>query len=197
MLLPADKVRHVGEAVVMVVGETKAQAMDAAEAVKVQYEELPFVLHSEGAMQPGAPTIWDQVPDNILVETFSGDLEATGLCPRGAHCDEEIPHRPRHRRANGAPFRAWAIRAATKSYLLYAGSGGAVRQRNELIHVVGVPPERLRVISADVGGDFGTSNRTYVEFGLVMWAAKKLGRPVKYTAMRSEAFLSDYQAAIW
>ena len=68
-----------------------------------------------------------------------------------------------------------------------------MRQRNELIHVVGVPPERLRVISADVGGNFGTRNRTYVEFGLVPRAAKKLGRPVKYTAMRSEAFLSDYQ----
>src|SRR5579872_2498954 len=83
--------------------------------------------------------------------------------------------------------------AAADPYLLYAGSGGAVRQRNELIHVVGVPPERLRVISADVGGNFGTRNRTYVEFGLVLWAAKKLGRPVKFTAMRSEAFLSDYQ----
>ncbi len=83
--------------------------------------------------------------------------------------------------------------AATDSYLLYAGSGGAVRQRNELIQVVGVPPERLRVISADVGGNFGTRNRTYVEFGLVLWAAKKLGRPVKFTAIRSEAFLSDYQ----
>ena len=83
--------------------------------------------------------------------------------------------------------------ASTDSYFLHAGSGGAVRQKNELIHVVGVPPERLRVISADVGGNFGTRNRTYVEFGLVLWAAKKLGRPVKFTATRSEAFLSDYQ----
>ena len=66
MLLPADKARHVGEAVAMVVAETKAQAMDAAEAVEVQYEELPFVLHSEDAMQPGAPAIWDEVPDNML-----------------------------------------------------------------------------------------------------------------------------------
>src|SRR5580692_11243357 len=86
MLLPADKVRHVGEAVVMVVAETKAQAMDAAEAVEVQYEELPFVLHSEDAMQPGAPTIWDQVPGNMTVETFFGDPEATDRAfARAAH----------------------------------------------------------------------------------------------------------------
>src|SRR5580658_2901844 len=73
MLLPADKTRHVGEAVVMVVAETKAQAMDAAEAVEVSYEELPFVLHTEDALQPGAPTIWNEVPNNMTVETFFGD----------------------------------------------------------------------------------------------------------------------------
>ena len=195
MLLPADKVRHVGEAVVMVVAETKAQAMDAAEAVEVQYEELPFVLHSEGAMQPGAPAIWDQVPDNMLVETFFGDREATDRAfARAAHVVTKKFHIGR---VTGVPMEPRSALgqydAATDSYLLYAGSGGAVRQRNELIHVVGVPPERLRVISADVGGNFGTRNRTYVEFGLVLWAAKKLGRPVKFTAMRSEAFLSDYQ----
>ena len=85
MLLPADKVRHVGEAVVTVVAETKALAMDAAEAVEVQYEELPFVLHSEGAMQPGAPTIWDQVPDNITVETFLAIAKPRRAFARAAH----------------------------------------------------------------------------------------------------------------
>ena len=194
-LLPADKVRHVGEAVVMVVAETKAQAMDAAEAVEVRYDELPFVLHTEDAMQPGAPTLWDQVPDNITVETFFGDKDATDRAfARAAHVVKRKFHIGR---VTGVPMEPRAALAqydaATDSYLLYAGSGGAVRQQNELIKVVGVPPERLRVISADVGGNFGTRNRTYVEFGLVLWAAKKLGRPVKFTAMRSEAFLSDYQ----
>ncbi len=194
-LLPADKVRHVGEAVVMVVAETKAQAMDAAEAVEVQYEELPFVLHTEDAMQPGAPVLWDQVPNNITVETFFGDSEATDRAfARGAHVVKKKFHIGRVTGVPMEPRSALAqYDAAADSYLLYAGSGGAVRQQNELIKVVGVPPERLRVISADVGGNFGTRNRTYVEFGLVLWAAKKLGRPVKFTAMRSEAFLSDYQ----
>jgi carbon-monoxide dehydrogenase large subunit len=194
-LLPADKVRHVGEAVVMVVAETKAQAMDGAEAVEVRYDELPFVLHTEDAMQPGAPILWDEVPNNITVETFFGDKEATD---RAFACATHVVKRKFHiGRVTGVPMEPRSAvaqyDAATDSYLLYAGSGGAVRQQNELIKVVGVPPERLRVISADVGGNFGTRNRTYVEFGLVLWAAKKLGRPVKFTAMRSEAFLSDYQ----
>ena len=77
LLLPPDKARHVGEAVAMVVAETKAAAMDAAEAVEVQYEELPFVLHSEAAMQPGAPAIWDEKPDNIIVDTRFGNAAAT------------------------------------------------------------------------------------------------------------------------
>ena len=77
MLLPADKVRHVGEAVAMVVAETLAQALDAAEAVEVDYETLPHVLHSEDAMKPGAPALWDEVPDNIAVDTWFGDRAAT------------------------------------------------------------------------------------------------------------------------
>ena len=195
MLLPADKARHVGEAVVMVVAETKAQAMDAAEAVEVKYEELPFVLHSEDAMKPGAPTLWDQVPENMPVVIFFGDREATDRAfARAAHVVTKKFHIGR---VTGVPIEPRSALgqydAASDSYTLYAGSGGAVRQRNELIQVIGVPPERLRVISPDVGGNFGTRNRTFVEFGLVLWSAKKLGRPVKYTATRSEAFLSDYQ----
>src|SRR5260370_3737388 len=77
LLLPADKARHVGEAVAMVVAQTVAQALDAAEAVKINYEVLPGVFHSEHAMRPGAPTVWDEVPNNILVDTLFGDQEAT------------------------------------------------------------------------------------------------------------------------
>ncbi len=83
--------------------------------------------------------------------------------------------------------------AATGRYTLYAGSGGAVRQKAEMADVLGIPPDKLRVLSYDVGGNFGSRNRPYVEFGLVLWAAGKLKRPVKYTATRSEAFLTDYQ----
>jgi carbon-monoxide dehydrogenase large subunit len=194
-LLPADKVRHVGEAVAMVVAETKAQAMDAAEAVEVTYEELPFVLHSEDAMRPGAPVLWDEVPNNVTVETVFGNVEATDQAfARAAHVVAKNFHIGR---VTGVPLEPRAALgqydAATGRYTLYAGSGGAVRQKNELIQVLGIAPENLRVLSPDVGGNFGTRNRTFVEFGLVLWASKKIGRPVKFTATRSEAFLSDYQ----
>ena len=78
--------------------------------------------------------------------------------------------------------------AATGRYTLYAGSGGAVRQKRELATVLGIKPDDLRVLSYDVGGNFGTRNRVFVEFGLVLWASNKLGRPVKFTATRSECF---------
>ena len=194
-LLPADRVRHVGEAVVMVVAATKAQALDAAEAVAVTYEELPFVLHTEDAMQPGAPVLWDAVPNNVTVETLFGDATATDQAfARAAHVVTKKCHIGR---VTGLPLEPraalGAYDAATDKFTLYAGSGGAVRQKNELIQVFGILPDKLRVLSPDVGGNFGTRNRTFVEFALVLWAAKKLGRPVKYTATRSEAFLSDYQ----
>src|ERR1700724_58968 len=194
-LLPADKARHVGEAVAMVVAETKAQAMDAAEAVEVRYEELPFVLHSEDAMKPGAPVLWDEVPNNVTVETVFGNVEATDQAfARAAHVVTRNFHIGR---VTGVPLEPRAALGhydtATGRYTLYAGSGGAVRQKSELVQVLGIAPENLRVLSPDVGGNFGTRNRTFVEFGLVLWAAKKIGRPVKFTATRSEALFSDYQ----
>ena len=83
--------------------------------------------------------------------------------------------------------------AATGRYTLHAGSGGAVRQKNELASILGIKPDSLRVLSFDVGGNFGTRNRVYPEYGLVLWASRKLGRPVKFLATRSECFISDYQ----
>jgi aerobic carbon-monoxide dehydrogenase large subunit len=194
-LLPVDKARHVGEAVAMVVAETKAQAMDAAEAVEVTYEELPFVLHSEDAMRPGAPALWDEVPNNVTVETVFGNVEATDQAfARAAHVVTKNFHIGR---VTGVPLEPRAALghydAGTGRYTLYAGSGGAVRQKAEISTILGVPPDTVRVLSHDVGGNFGTRNRVFVEFGLVLWASRKIGRPVKFTATRSEAFLSDYQ----
>jgi aerobic carbon-monoxide dehydrogenase large subunit len=193
--LPPDRARHVGEAVAMVVAETKALAMDAAEALVVQYDELPFVLHSEAAMQPGAPALWDDAAGNICVDTRFGDAEATARAfARAAHV---VAGKFHIGRVTGVPLEPRAALAAydaaTGRYTLYAGSGGAVRQKRELTAVLGIPAGQLRVLSYDVGGNFGTRNRVFVEFALVLWAAKRLGRPVKFTATRSEAFLSDYQ----
>jgi len=195
LLLPADKARHVGEAVAMVVAETPAQALDGAEAVEVDYEVLPHVVHSQDAMAAGAPKVWDELADNIPVETWFGDREATD---RAFAAADHVVRKDFHiGRVTGVPLEP---RAALAQYdaesgrlTLHAGSGGAVRQKRELATVLGIAPDQLRVLSYDVGGNFGTRNRVFVEFGLVLWAARKLQRPVKFTATRSEAFLSDYQ----
>jgi aerobic carbon-monoxide dehydrogenase large subunit len=194
-LLPGDKARHVGEAVVMVVAESTAQALDATEAVKIDYEVLPGVYHSEDAMRPGAPVIWSEVPNNVPIDTFFGNREATDEA--FARADHVVALDLHIDRVTGLPLEPRAALgeydAASERYTLHAGSGGAVRQKRELAAVLGVAPESLRVLSYDVGGNFGTRNRLFVEFALVLWAARKLGRPVKFTATRSEAFLSDYQ----
>ena len=195
MLLPADKARHVGEAVAMVVAETQAQALDAAEALAIDYEPLPFVTDSREAASAGAPAVWNELPDNICVETFFGNEDATAAA--FATAKHVVEYEFHIGRVTGVPLEPRAAVASfdkeTGRYTLYAGSGGAVRQKHELSHVLGIKPADMRVLSFDVGGNFGTRNRVFVEFGLVLWASKKLGRPVRYTATRSEAFLSDYQ----
>lgn len=121
VLLPADRARHVGEAVAMVVAETKAQAMDAAEAVDVRYEELPFVLHSEDAMAPGAPVLWQEAPSNICVDTRFGNTEATDRAfAQAAHVVSRKFHVGR---VTGLPLEPRAALgvydAATGRYTLY------------------------------------------------------------------------------
>ncbi|HEU0156330.1 MAG TPA: xanthine dehydrogenase family protein molybdopterin-binding subunit [Stellaceae bacterium] len=193
--LPVDRVRHVGEAVAMVVAESTARALDAVEKVAVEYEVQPFVVSPKAALAPAAPVIWDEVPDNVLVDTEFGDRAGTDRAfAAAAHVVAMEFHVGR---VTGVPMEPRAALghydAETGRYTLWAGSGGPVRQKTELAAVLGVTPERVRVVSLDVGGNFGTRNRLYVESALVAWASKKVGRPVKYTSTRSEVFLSDYQ----
>jgi carbon-monoxide dehydrogenase large subunit len=194
-LLPVDKARHVGEAVAMVVAESREQATDAAEAVAVEYEALPWVTHSEDALAPGAPVVWDEVPDNLIVDTLFGEAEATGRAFAGA--DRVVKWKFNVGRCTAVAIEPRAALGAYDPargrYTLYAGTGGAVRQKSDLAAALGIEPGRLRVLTYDVGGNFGSKNRVYVEYGLVLWASRKLGRPVKFAASRSESFLSDYQ----
>jgi carbon-monoxide dehydrogenase large subunit len=194
-LLPPDRARYVGEAVAMVVAETRNLAYSAAEAVAVDWEPLDWVADTRAAAEPGAPRVWDALPDNILVDATFGDEAATAAAFAAAH--DIVEETWVIGRVTGAPLEPRAglgwYDPETERYTLYAGSGGAVRQKHELAHVLGVEPARVRVISRDVGGNFGTRNRVFVEFGLVMWASRKLGRPVKFRAERSESFLTDYQ----
>ncbi len=193
--LPADKARHVGEAVAAVIADTLAQAKDAAEAVEVDYEPLPHVTVTSATVMNGAPVVWDEVPDNTPVDVITGDKDATDAI------FETAEHVVRMEfdigRVTGVPMEPraaiGAFDADSSCYTLYAGSGGAVRQQKELAGAFGIDLSRIRVVVGDVGGNFGTRNRVYPEFGVVLWAARRIGRPVKYICDRSEAFISDYQ----
>ena len=194
-LLPVEKVRYVGEGVALVVARTAKQALDAIEKVVVDYAELPHITESLDALAPGAPAVWDVIPDNVFVDTRFGDQAATDAAFAAA---DHVSRAQFHvQRVTGVPMEPRSALAQydaqTGRYLLYAGSSGAVRQKHELATILGIEPSRLRVLSFDVGGNFGTRNRVYVEFGLILWASKKIGLPVKYTATRSESFLTDYQ----
>lgn len=193
-LLPTDRVRYVGQQVAMVVAETVAQAKDAAERIEVEYEPLKPVVAGRDAVEAQAPRLYDKVA-NVCIDADVGDVEATKAAfAKAAHIARFTTD---VQRVTGVPLDARAAVGvydpATKKYTLHAGSGGVVRQKAELAGILGVPPADVRVECGDVGGNYGTRNAFYPEFALVVWAAKRLGRPVKWTCERSEAFVSDYQ----
>jgi carbon-monoxide dehydrogenase large subunit len=193
--LPPERARFVGEAVALVIAETAALAKDAAEAVQVDYEPLPAVSDALRAVEAGAPLVWPDAPLNTYVDANVGDAAATDEAFRRAkHVTRLSTWLPR---ATAVPLEPRSVLAqydaATGRYTLYAGSGGSLRQRHDLAKTLGIDEKLARVIAQDVGGNFGTRNAFYVEFALAAWCAKRLGRPVKWTAERHEAFLSDYQ----
>ena len=193
--LPADKARFVGEAVVMVVGDTLAAAKDGAERVSIDYQPLPSVSDTVSASAPDAPCVWDHAPNNICIDAEVGDAAATAAA--FARADHVVRLDTWIQRVTGVPMEPRAavgvFDAGAGRYTLHAGSGGVVRQKRELAGIFGVAEDAVRVVAREVGGNFGTRNGFYPEFALVVWAAKRLGRPVKWTCDRSEAFLSDHQ----
>ncbi len=195
MLLPADKARHVGEAVAMVVAKSETQAQDAAAALEIVWEELPFVLSQEDAFASGAPAVWDEVSDNVLVDSWFGDRVATeDVFSKADHVVKMEFRIPRVTAAALEPRAALGFCDPRSGQCeLYVGGGGAVRQKNEIASVLKMDPATLRVMTFDVGGNFGAKNRVYVEYGLVLWASRKLGVPVKFTSTRYESLLTDYQ----
>jgi aerobic carbon-monoxide dehydrogenase large subunit len=192
-VLPADRVRHVGTAVAFVIAETVAQAKDAAEQVEVDYEPLPAVIDAKDAVAPDAPRLYDDLP-NIMIDAEVGDAKATDEAfARAAHVtklDTWV------NRVTGVPMEPRAAVGVydpqTKRYTLYAGSGGIVRQKKEIAGILGVPFDDVRVVAHEIGGNFGTRNSFFPEFALVVWGSRRIGRPVKWTAERNEAFISDY-----
>jgi carbon-monoxide dehydrogenase large subunit len=192
-VLATDRVRHVGAAVAFVIAETVAQAKDAAEKVIVDYEPLPAVIDATAAVEPDAPRLYDDLP-NIMIDAEVGDAKATDAAfARAAHVtrlDTWV------NRVTGVPMEPRAAVGvydpATERYTLYAGSGGIVRQKKEIAAILSVPFESVRVVAHEIGGNFGTRNSFFPEFALVVWGSRKVGRPVKWTAERHEAFVTDY-----
>jgi carbon-monoxide dehydrogenase large subunit len=194
-ILAVEKVRYVGEGVVLVVAETLAIAKDAAELVEIDYEPLPAVTDTSAAAEPGATRLYDDTRSNLFCEAEVGDAAATNEAfAKAAHV---VRLETWVQRVTGVPMEArTAVGHFDKQagrYFLHAGSGGVVRQKGECAAILGVPAETVQVVARDIGGNFGTKNSLFPEFPLVLWASKRVGRPVKWTCERSEAFLSDYQ----
>ena len=194
--LPVDRARFAGEAVALVVAETAPLAADAALRVVVDYGPLPAVTATREALVTGAPILWDALGSNVCVDSLAGDARATDAAfAAAAHVVRVDTWVPRITGVPMEPRAALGVYEATSGrHTLYAGSGGSVRLKTDLAEVLGVPEAAVRVVAQDVGGNYGTRNSSYPEFPLVVWAAKRLGRPVKWTCERREAFLTDYQA---
>ena len=194
--LPADRVRCVGEPVAMVIAETPALARDGAERVAVHYDPLPAVVGSLDAVAPAAPLVWDEAKTNLCVDSLAGDEAAVAAAfARAAHV---VRFATRVNRVTGVPMEPRTAVAdwdeARGRYTVYSGSGGSWRLRSEIAGVLGVPESAVRVVAHDVGGSYGTRNSSYPEHALVAWAARRLGRPIKWTGTRLETFLTDYQS---
>ena len=192
--LVVDRVRYVGDPVVMVVADTLAEAKDAAELVEIDYEPIPSVTATEDTVKSGAPAVWDDCPDNISNFIERGNKAATDEAIKGAA--KIIKRRYVISRVHAQYMEP---RGTLGTYdpgeermTLYADVQYPHRVRNMLAqNVFRVPESKMRVIAQDVGGGFGTKGWQYVEHRLTLWAARKLLRPVKWTCERSEAVMAD------
>ncbi|WP_299839407.1 xanthine dehydrogenase family protein molybdopterin-binding subunit [uncultured Paracoccus sp.] len=192
--LATDRVRYVGDAVAVVIAETKQQARDAAELVAVEYEELPVVASSTAALEDGAVQVHDNAPGNIVFDWEIGDEAATDAALAGAaHVTEMRVVNNRLSPNPMEPRSAVAIYdSAEDHYTLYTTSQNPHVARLVLSAFYNVAPEhKLRVIAPDVGGGFGAKIYIYPEEITCLWASMKTGRSVKWTADRSEAFVTD------
>jgi carbon-monoxide dehydrogenase large subunit len=194
--LARDTVRHLGEPVALVVAETEAQALDAADAVIIDYAPLPAVLQTRAAVAPDAPPVHATAPGNRAFRWARGDLEAVA---RGfAAATHRVALDLVNNRIICAAMEPRAVMAmadrVTGRLTLWSASQIPHFLRRQVAEQLGLPESTLRVVCPDVGGGFGTKGKLYPEEVIVAWAARRLGRPVKWIATRSESFVADYHA---
>jgi carbon-monoxide dehydrogenase large subunit len=193
-LLATNRVRFVGQPVAMVIADSARAAQDAAEQIMVDYDELPAVAGMQAARAPGAPLVHDSVSGNLSLLFEAGDAAAVNAAfARAAHVTTLDMH---SQRLVGAPMEprgclaAWD--AATDRYTVYTPTQGMLGMRASLSQVSHIPQDRIVVIAEDVGGSFGLRGGPAAEQLLLMIAARTLGRPVKWTASRSELFVGEW-----
>jgi aerobic carbon-monoxide dehydrogenase large subunit len=191
--LATDRVRYVGEPIAMVVAETVKLAKDAAESIFVDIDPLPAVTTASAAAAPDAPQLHADAPGNVCLDFHYGDSEQVAAAFAGAAHVTKLSLR--NNRIVVCPMEP---RSAISEYdpeadrlVLRLGCQGVFGQRNLLSNILGVPVEKLRVLTGNVGGSFGMKSSAYPEYICLLYAARALGRPVKWTDERSESFLSD------
>jgi carbon-monoxide dehydrogenase large subunit len=199
--LAEGKVMHVGEAVAMVVADSLSQALDAAEKVAVEYEELPALVDAQEALKSGAPQLYDGIAGNLAVDypgpvddpanvaAIDDIIQSAAHVARVSVVQQRMVMAPMETRGGTASFDAKAGR-----YTLRVCSQGAGPMRDMLAAIMGIDKQNLRVVTDDVGGAFGLKSGAYPEYPALLAAAKKYGRKVHWMASRSEAFNSDNQA---
>jgi carbon-monoxide dehydrogenase large subunit len=193
-LLADGKVRYVGEAVAMVVAESRAAALDAADRVEVDYAPLPAVTTAAVARAPGAPLLAETVPGNLSFEWQAGDPAAVATAfARATHV--VVLDIENHRIASN-PMEPRGVIASydpeTHRSTLHVSAQSIHATRDHTARALGVTPEKVRFVAPDVGGGFGAKNFIYPEHVLIPWAAKRVGRPVKWIASRGEVMLADH-----
>ena len=195
-LLAQGKVRYAGEPVALIVAATQQQALDAAECVVVDYTPLAAVIRPACARAPGAPEIAAAVPGNVCFDWRTGDEAAVATAfSAAAHVVElsvnnhRIVTNPMEPRGIVGTYDATAAR-----YTAHVSSQNIHIIRDHVARALGEQPSAVRFVAPDVGGNFGAKNFVYAEYVLMLWAAKRTGRPVKWIATRSEIFLADHQA---
>ncbi|MGB8629234.1 MAG: xanthine dehydrogenase family protein molybdopterin-binding subunit [Xanthobacteraceae bacterium] len=194
-ILSRDEARHVGDAIAFVVADTLEQAKDAAETIAVTWEELPHVTDATEALRPDAPLVWPQHQDNVVFDLTLGDKAATDRAFAEAVKIVSLALVNQRVVANYLDTRGVVADydTATDRVTLNLSSQGPHAIRDVLAQVLNLPPEKLRVMTPDVGGSFGTKLFPYREYALAVVAAKQLRRPVTWIADRSDHFVGDTQ----
>jgi len=192
-ILPTDKVRFVGDPVAFVVAETAAQARDAAEAVEIDIEPLPAVTDAAEAAKPGAPQLYDNIPNNVALDYHYGDADKIDAAfASAAHVTKLDIVNTRVAVVSMEPRVALAsYDKTTERFTLQVPTQGVSGNKAILARLLNVPAEKVRILTANVGGSFGMKNLNYPEYTCISHAARELGRPVKWLDERSTSFLSD------